>query len=44
VAAYGKNLTGNRVPTGLEYDGIVKERFNPIPYPRRFGVELTGRF
>lgn len=44
VALYGKNLTNNHVPTGLALDPSTETKFMTVPYPRRFGVEVTARF
>jgi iron complex outermembrane receptor protein len=44
VAVYGKNLTDNRVTTGLQTDPTTETKFTTVPYPRRFGVELSAKF
>ncbi len=44
VAAYGKNLTDNSQVTGIVLDATTQTRFATVPYPRRFGVELTASF
>lgn len=44
IAAYGKNLTDNQVSTGVAIDPTTQTKFTTVPYPRRFGVEVTGRF
>lgn len=44
VAFYGKNLTENDTPTGLQIDPSSMTRFTTVPYPRRFGIELTVWF
>lgn len=44
LALYGKNLTDNDVETGVIIDRPTRTRFSPVPYPRRYGVELTARF
>ncbi|MCP5388187.1 MAG: TonB-dependent receptor [Novosphingobium sp.] len=43
-AIYGKNLTGNTVETGVQTDPSTLTRFATVPYPRRFGAEVTARF
>jgi iron complex outermembrane recepter protein len=43
-AVYGKNLTDNQVSTGVTIDPTTQTRFTTVPYPRRFGVEMTVRF
>lgn len=44
VAVYGKNLTDNRVETGVQTDPNTLTRFATVPYPRRLGVEVTAKF
>jgi iron complex outermembrane receptor protein len=44
IAIYGKNLTDNRELTGIVVDPTSQTRFATVPYPRRFGVELTTKF
>ncbi|MDT7529110.1 TonB-dependent receptor [Sphingopyxis sp. SE2] len=44
IAAYAKNLTDNRKSTGIQIDPSTLTKFSTVPYPRRFGVELTARF
>jgi iron complex outermembrane receptor protein len=44
IAAYGKNLTDNDEATGVQTDPSTLTRFTTVPYPRRYGVELTARF
>ena len=43
-AAYGKNLTNNSVAGGLQTDPSTQTRFTTVPYPRRYGVELSAKF
>jgi iron complex outermembrane receptor protein len=43
-AVYGKNLTDNRVSTGVAIDPTTQTKFTTVPYPRRFGVEVSARF
>ncbi len=43
-AVYAKNLTDNRVDTGVQIDPNTQTRFATVPYPRRFGFEVTTRF
>lgn len=44
LAVYGKNLTDNRVTNGIQIDPSTSTRFTTVPFPRRFGVEFTGRY
>jgi len=44
VALYGKNLTNNTVSTGVQTDPTTETKFSTVPYPRRYGVELTAKF
>jgi iron complex outermembrane recepter protein len=44
IAVYGKNLTDNIVDTGVQIDPTTMTRFATVPYPRRYGVEVTARF
>lgn len=44
VAVYGKNLTDNDEVSGLQTDPTTGTLFSPVPYPRRFGVEVTYNF
>ncbi|MYM37971.1 TonB-dependent receptor [Duganella qianjiadongensis] len=44
VALYGKNLSDNRNPTGIVLDGTSQTRFTTLPYPRRYGVDVTVRY
>lgn len=43
-AVYGKNLTDNEVDTGVQIDPSTMTRFATVPYPRRYGFEVTARF
>ncbi|MRV72682.1 TonB-dependent receptor [Duganella sp. FT92W] len=43
-AVYGKNLTDNRNPAGLVLDPTSQTRFTTIPYPRRYGIDITVRY
>ncbi|KQV91352.1 TonB-dependent receptor [Massilia sp. Root351] len=44
VALYGKNLSDNRNPAGIVLDATSQTRFTTVPYPRRYGVDLTVRY
>lgn len=44
VAVYGKNLTDNRNPAGLVLDATSQTRFTTVPYPRRYGIDVTVRY
>lgn len=44
IAVYGKNLTDNSALTGIVVDPTSQTRFATVPYPRRYGVELTAKF
>lgn len=44
VAAYGKNLGDNRKSTGIQIDPSTQTKFSTVPYPRRYGIELTAKF
>lgn len=44
VAVYGKNLSDNRNPAGIVLDPTSQTKFTTVPYPRRFGVEVTVRY
>jgi len=44
VRLYGKNLTDNDEPGGLQQDPGNGISFTTVPYPRRFGVELSYRY
>jgi len=44
LAVYGKNLTDNSQVSGIVMDATSQTRFATVPYPRRFGAELTARF
>jgi iron complex outermembrane receptor protein len=44
LSVYAKNLTDNRQVTGIVVDATSQTRFATVPYPRRFGVELSGKF
>lgn len=44
IAFYVKNLTDNDTETGLQIDPTTMTKFTTVPYPRRFGVELTVWF
>ncbi|HSV71999.1 MAG TPA: TonB-dependent receptor [Methylibium sp.] len=44
LAVYGKNLTDNQVSTGVAIDPTTQTKFTTVPYPRRFGVELSAKF
>jgi iron complex outermembrane receptor protein len=43
-AVYGKNLSDNRKPGGLVLDPTSQTRFTTIPYPRRYGIDVTFRY
>lgn len=43
-AVYGKNLSDNRTPAGLVLDATSQTRFTTIPYPRRYGIDVTFRY
>ncbi|MES3025305.1 MAG: TonB-dependent receptor [Pseudomonadota bacterium] len=43
-AIYGKNLSDNRKPAGLVLDPTSQTRFTTIPYPRRYGIDVTFRY
>lgn len=43
-AVYGKNLTDNDRSTGVAIDPTTQTRFTTVPYPRRYGLEVTARF
>ncbi|WP_428630092.1 TonB-dependent receptor [Sphingopyxis sp.] len=43
-AVYAKNLTDNRTETGVQTDPNTLTRFSTVPYPRRFGAEVTAHF
>jgi iron complex outermembrane recepter protein len=43
-AVYGKNLTNNTKSTGIQIDPTTMTRFTTVPYPRRYGLEVTARF
>lgn len=44
IALYGKNLTDNDEPGGLQQAPDFGVSFATVPYPRRYGVEFTVRF
>lgn len=44
LAVYGKNLTDNDEVMGIVLDPTSQTRFATVPYPRRFGVELSAKF
>ncbi len=44
IAAYVKNLNDNDVETGIQTDPTTLTRFTTVPYPRRWGVEVSARF
>ncbi|MGD9660523.1 MAG: TonB-dependent receptor [Porticoccaceae bacterium] len=44
VTVYGKNLTDNDESSGLQADPTTGTLFSTVPYPRRFGVEVTVNF
>lgn len=44
LAVYGKNLTNNTKSTGIQIDPSTQTKFSTVPYPRRYGVELTAKF
>jgi iron complex outermembrane receptor protein len=44
IAVYGKNLTDNQVTNGIQIDPTTQTRFTTVPFPRRYGVELTAHF
>lgn len=44
VAVYAKNLTDNRELQGIVVDPTSQTRFATVPYPRRFGIEVSGKF
>jgi len=44
VAVYGKNLSDNRNPTGIVLDATSQTKFTPVPYPRRYGIDVTFRY
>ncbi|SFU77973.1 TonB-dependent receptor [Pseudoduganella namucuonensis] len=44
VAVYGKNLSDNRNPTGIVLDPTSQTKFTTVPYPRRYGVDVTFRY
>ena len=44
VAVYGKNLSDNRNPTGIVLDATSQTKFTTVPYPRRYGVDVTFRY
>ena len=44
IGFYGKNLSDNRNPTGLVLDPTSQTRFTTVPYPRRYGVDVTFRY
>jgi iron complex outermembrane recepter protein len=41
---YGKNLSDNRNPTGIVLDPTSQTKFTTIPYPRRYGFDVTFRY
>jgi iron complex outermembrane receptor protein len=43
-SVYGKNLTDNRVDTGVQIDPSTMTRFATKPYPRRYGFDVTVKF
>ena len=44
VALYGKNLTDNKVSTAVAIDPTTQTKFTTVPYPRRFGIEVSAQF
>lgn len=44
VSLYGKNLTDNDEPGGLQQDPGNGISFTTVPYPRRYGAEVSYRF
>jgi len=44
VAVYGKNLSDNRNPTGIVLDPTSMTKFTTVPYPRRYGIDVTFRY
>ncbi len=43
-AIYGKNLSDNRNPTGIVLDPTSQTKFTTVPYPRRYGFDVTFRY
>ncbi|MDB5577825.1 MAG: TonB-dependent receptor [Bradyrhizobium sp.] len=43
-SVYAKNLTDNQVDSGVQIDPSTMTRFATVPYPRRYGVDITARF
>lgn len=44
VRLYGKNLTDNDEPGGLQQDPGNGISFTTVPYPRRYGIEISYNF
>ncbi len=44
LAFWIKNLTDNNAATGIVVNVTSAERFTTIPYPRRYGAEITYHF
>ncbi|MCR5877399.1 TonB-dependent receptor [Phenylobacterium sp. J367] len=44
VGLWGKNLTDNDVPTGAGTDQGTLTFFTTVPYPRRYGVDISAKF
>lgn len=44
IGLWGKNLTDNDVPTGAGTDQGTLTFFTTVPYPRRFGIDLSAKF
>ncbi|MBR9871439.1 MAG: TonB-dependent receptor [Gammaproteobacteria bacterium] len=44
VALYGKNLTDNDNPSGIEVLSGVGTTFETVPFPRRFGIDFKVNF
>ncbi|NIB43448.1 TonB-dependent receptor [Pseudomaricurvus alkylphenolicus] len=44
VSLYGKNLTDNDEIVGVETEVTTQTRFATVPFPRRFGIDVTVNF
>ena len=44
VSLFGKNLTDNDESQGIVLDATSQTRFTTVPYPRRFGIQLSTSF
>jgi len=44
VSLFGKNLTDNDESAGIVLDATSQTRFTTVPYPRRFGIQVSTSF